>query len=92
MHIRLKRIVDTITIDNFNEKSKEIINFLSMPSDHIAGIYGFIEESKYLINNKRYRYSDERLRESFRWEIESSLEQLEKYGPIKRAKLGKVAK
>ena len=89
MHIRLRRIVDTITVANFNEKSEEIIKFLSMPSDHIGGIYGFIEESKYLINNKRYRYSDERLRESFRWEIESSLEQLEKYGPMKRFKVAK---
>lgn len=89
MHIRLKRIVDTITVDNFNEKSEEIIKFLSMPFGHIGGIYGFIEESKYLINNKRYKYSDERLRESFRWEIESSLEQLEKYGPMKRFKVAK---
>lgn len=89
MHIRLRRIVDTITVANFNEKSEEIIKFLSMPFDHISGIYGFIEESKYLINNKRYRYSDERLRESFRWEIESSLEQLEKYGPMKRFKVAK---
>lgn len=89
MHIRLRRIVDTITVANFSEKSEEIIKFLSMPFDHIGGIYGFIEESKYLINNKRYRYSDERLRESFRWEIESSLEQLEKYGPMKRFKVAK---
>nr|DAF39547.1 MAG TPA: hypothetical protein [Caudoviricetes sp.] len=89
MHIRLRRIVDTITVDNFKEKSEEIINFLSMPYDHIGGIYEFIEETGYIIRSKRYKYSDEKLRESFKWTIESSLEQLEKYGPMKRFKVVK---
>ena len=50
-----------------------------MPYDHIGGIYEFIEETGYIIRSKRYKYSDEKLRESFKWTIESSLEQLEKY-------------
>ena len=45
-----------------------------------------------MIGKGRNKLTNDELREALRWEIETSLEQLEKYGPIKRAKLKRVAK
>lgn len=92
MHYRLAKIVDSVTADNFKEKSEEILKFLSMPHGHISGVYSLINQANYMIGKGRNKLTDEELREALRWEIETSLEQLEKYGPIKRAKVenGKV--
>jgi hypothetical protein len=92
MDIRLSKLIDCITADNFKEVTEEIINLLNMPHNHISGIYSFIAQANYMIGSGRNKYSDEYIRESFREEVESSLEQLEKYGPLKRAKVvnGKV--
>lgn len=92
MHYRLARIVDSVTAVNFKEKSEEILNFLSMPHGHISGVYSLINQANYMIGKGRNKLIDEELREALRWEIDTSLEQLEKYGPIKRANLKRVAK
>lgn len=92
MHYRLAKIVDSVTADNFKEKSEEILKFLSMPHGHISGVYSLINQANYMIGKGRNKLTNDELREALRWEIETSLEQLEKYGPIKRAKVenGKV--
>lgn len=92
MHYRLARIVDSVTADNFKEKSDEILRFLSMPHGHISGVYSLINQANYMIGKGRNKLTDEELRESLRWEIDISLQQLETYGPIKRANLKRVAK
>lgn len=92
MHYRLARIVDSVTADNFKEKSDEILRFLSMPHDHISGLYSLINQANYMIGKGRNKLTDEELREALRWEIDTSLQQLETYGPIKRANLKRVAK
>lgn len=89
MDIRISRIVDSITAATFKEKAEEIINLLSLPYDHIAGIYSFIGQANYMIDSGRNKYSDERIRESFREQIKMDLDQLEKYGPLKRFKVAK---
>lgn len=92
MHYRLAKIVDSVTADNFKEKSEEILKFLSMPHGHISGVYSLINQANYMIGKGRNKLTNDELREALRWEIETSLDQLEKYGPIKRAKVenGKV--
>ncbi len=92
MNIILRRIIDSITVDTFKEKATLIIEKLSMPTDHIHGIYSFIGQANYMIGKGRNKLSDEELRESFREQVEMDLDQLEKYGPLKRAKVenGKV--
>lgn len=92
MHYKLAKIVDSVTADNFKEKSEEILKFLSMPHGHISGVYSLINQANYMIGKGRNKLTNDELREALRWEIETSLEQLEKYGPIKRAKVenGKV--
>ena len=92
MHIQLAKLVDSVTAANFKEKSEEILNFLSMPHSHISGVYSLINQANYMIGSGRNKLSDEEIREALRWEIETSLDQLEKYGPLKRAKVenGKV--
>lgn len=92
MHYRLARIVDSVTADNFKEKSDEILRFLSMPHGHITGVYSLINQANYMIGKGRNKLTDEELREALRWEIDTSLQQLETYGPIKRANLKRVAK
>lgn len=92
MHYRLARIVDSVTADNFKEKSDEILRFLSMPHGHISGVYSLINQANYMIGKERNKLTDEELREALRWEIDTSLQQLETYGPIKRANLKRVAK
>lgn len=92
MHYRLARIVDSVTADNFKEKSDEILRFLSIPHGHISGVYSLINQANYMIGKGRNKLTDEELREALRWEIDTSLQQLETYGPIKRAKLKRVAK
>jgi hypothetical protein len=92
MHYRLARIVDSVTADNFKEKSDEILRFLSMPHGHISGVYSLINQANYMIGKGRNKLTDEELREALRWEIDTSLQQLETYGPIKRANLKRVAK
>lgn len=92
MHYRLARIVDSVTADNFKEKSEEILKFLSMPHGHISGVYSLINQANYMIGKRRNKLTDEELREALRWEIDTSLQQLETYGPIKRANLKRVAK
>lgn len=89
MDIKISRIVDSITAVTFKEKAEEIINLLSLPYDHIAGIYSFIGQANYMIDSGRNKYSDERIRESFREQIKMDLDQLEKYGPLKRFKVAK---
>lgn len=92
MHYRLARIVDSVTADNFKEKSDEILRFLSMPHGHISGVYSLINQANYMIGKGRNKLTDEELREALRWEIDTSLQQLETYGPIKQANLKRVAK
>lgn len=92
MHYRLARIVDSVTADNFKEKSDEILRFLSMPHGHISGVYSLINQANYMIGKGRNKLTNEELREALRWEIDTSLQQLETYGPIKRANLKRVAK
>lgn len=92
MHYRLARIVDSVTADNFKEKSDEILRFLNMPHGHISGVYSLINQANYMIGKGRNKLTDEELREALRWEIDTSLQQLESYGPIKRANLKRVAK
>lgn len=92
MHYRLARILDSVTADNFKEKSDEILRFLSMPHGHISGVYSLINQANYMIGKGRNKLTDEELREALRWEIDTSLQQLETYGPIKRANLKRVAK
>lgn len=92
MYYRLARIVDSVTADNFKEKSDEILRFLSMPHGHISGVYSLINQANYMIGKGRNKLTDEELREALRWEIDTSLQQLETYGPIKRANLKRVAK
>lgn len=89
MDIKISRIVDSITAATFKEKAEEIINLLSLPYDHISGVYSFIAQANYMIGSGRNKYSDEYIRESFRWEIETGLDELEKYGPLKRFKVAK---
>lgn len=89
MHYRLARIVDSVTADNFKEKSDEILRFLSMPHGHISGVYSLINQANYMIGKGRNKLTNDELREALRWEIETSLEQLEKYGPMKRFKVAK---
>lgn len=45
MHYRLAKIVDSVTADNFKEKSEEILKFLSMPHGHISGVYSLINQA-----------------------------------------------
>lgn len=92
MHYRLAKIVDSVTADNFKEKSEEILKFLSMPHGHISGVYSLINQANYMIGKGRNKLTDKELREALRWEIDTSLQQLETYGPIKRANLKRVAK
>ena len=87
MHYRLAKIVDSVTADNFKEKSEEILKFLSMPHGHISG--SLINQANYMIGKGRNKLTNDELREALRWEIETSLEQLEKYGPMKRFKVAK---
>lgn len=92
MNIRLRRVIDSITVNTFKENTALIIEKLSMPEDHIPGIYSFIGQANYMIGKGRNKLSDEELRESFREQVKMDLDQLEKYGPLKRLRLKRVAK